>query len=110
VSTVFAGGVTFEAGRGISGSVRLRHFGSAPLIEDGSARSRPTTLVNLGGYYTLGRFKLGVDVLNAFDAKSTDITYFYTSRLQGEPAGGVDDYHLHPVEPRQVRVSLHYVL
>lgn len=110
VSTVFAGGATFEAGRGISGSVRLRHFGSAPLIEDGSARSRPTTLVNLGGYYTLGRFKLGVDVLNAFDAKSADITYFYTSRLQGEPGGGVDDYHLHPVEPRQVRVSLHYVL
>lgn len=110
VSTVFAGGVTFEAGHGISGSVRLRHFGSAPLIEDGSARSRPTTLVNLGGYYTLGRFKLGVDVLNAFDAKSADITYFYTSRLQGEPAGGVDDYHLHPVEPRQVRVSLRYAL
>ena len=49
VSTVFAGGVTFEAGHGISGSVRLRHFGSAPLIEDGSARSGPTTLVNLGG-------------------------------------------------------------
>lgn len=106
VSTVFAGGVTFETGHGISGSVRLRHFGSAPLIEDGSTRSRPTTLVNLGGYYTLGRFRLGVDVLNAFDAKSADITYFYTSRLQGEPAGGVDDYHLHPVEPRQVRVSL----
>lgn len=110
VSTVFAGGVTFETGHGISGSVRLRHFGSAPLIEDGSARSRSTTLVNLGGYYTLGRFKLGVDVLNAFDAKSADITYFYTSRLEGEPAGGVDDYHLHPVEPRQVRVSLRYAL
>lgn len=47
-------------------------------------------------------------MLNAFDAKSADITYFYTSRLQGEPAGGLDDYHVHPVEPRQVRVSLRY--
>ncbi|MFM9937336.1 MAG: TonB-dependent receptor [Novosphingobium sp.] len=107
-STVIAGGATFELSQRINGSLRLRHFGSAPLIEDGSARSRPTTLVNLGGYYTLGRLKLGVDVLNLFDAKNTDITYFYTSRLQGEPSGGVDDYHLHPVEPRQVRVSLHY--
>ncbi len=107
-STVLAGGATLDLGHGISGSVRLRHFGSAPLVEDGSARSRPTTLVNLGGYAALGRLKLGIDVLNAFDAKSADITYFYTSRLQGEPAGGVDDYHLHPVEPRQVRVSLHY--
>lgn len=108
VGNVLAGGAAVDFGHGITGSVRLRHFGSAPLIEDGSARSRPTTLVNFGGYYTLGRLKLGVDVLNVFDAKDADITYFYTSRLQGEPSGGVDDYHLHPVEPRQVRVSLRY--
>ncbi|MBC7052002.1 TonB-dependent receptor, partial [Salmonella enterica subsp. enterica serovar Enteritidis] len=98
VSNVLAGGAAVDFGHGITGSVRLRHFGSAPLIEDGSARSQPTTLVNFGGYYTLGRLKLGVDVLNVFDAKDADITYFYTSRLQGEPSGGVDDYHLHPVE------------
>lgn len=108
VSTVIAGGATVDLGHHVSASLRLRHFGSAPLIEDGSARSRPTTLVNLGGYYTLGRLKLGVDILNAFDAKDADITYFYTSRLKGEASEGVDDYHLHPVEPRQVRVSLRY--
>ncbi|MES1995291.1 MAG: TonB-dependent receptor [Pseudomonadota bacterium] len=108
VGNVLAGGAAVDFGHGITGSVRLRHFGSAPLIEDGSARSQPTTLVNFGGYYTLGRLKLGVDVLNVFDAKDADITYFYTSRLQGEASGGVDDYHLHPVEPRQVRVSLRY--
>ena len=43
-----------------------------------------------------------------FNARDNDITYFYASRLQGEPAEGVDDYHLHPVEPRQVRVSARY--
>jgi outer membrane receptor protein involved in Fe transport len=88
----------------------LRHFGAAPLIEDGSARSRPTTLVNLGGYWRRGRLKLGLDVLNLFDANDADITYFYTSRLRGERSEGVDDYHLHPVEPRQVRASVRLAL
>jgi len=88
--------------------VRLRHFGSAPLIEDDSARSRPTTLVNAGAYFQAGPIRIGVDLLNALDARNADITYFYASRLPGEPAAGVDDYHLHPVEPRQVRVSLKY--
>lgn len=87
-------------------TARLRHFGAVPLIEDGSARSDPTTLVNGGAYLTLGRARLGVDLLNLLDSKDSDITYFYASRLSGEPASGVDDYHLHPVEPRQVRASL----
>ena len=90
--------------------LRVRHFGAAPLIEDDSARSRPTTLDNLGGYYKIGRAKLGIDILNLFGSDDNDITYFYASRLLGEPAAGVDDYHLHPVEPRQVRVLLHYSL
>lgn len=108
VENVIAAGGTVEFGRGLTGSLRLRHLGAAPLIEDGSARSDPTTLVNLGGYYTFGHAKLGIDVLNLLGSKENDITYFYASRLAGEPAGGVDDFHLHPVEPRQVRVSLRY--
>ena len=47
-----------------------------------------------------------LELLNVFDSHGDDIRYFYTSRLQGEPAEGVDDYHFHPVEPRAVRVSL----
>lgn len=106
VSQVVEGGAAFALGHGFTASLRLRHFGSAPLIEDNSARSRPTTLVNLGGYYRIHRFKLGVDILNLFNARDADITYFYASRLPGEPAQGVEDSHLHPVEPREVRVSL----
>ena len=37
---------------------------------------------------------------------SPDIQYFCTPRLLGEPASGVDGVHSHPVEPRQVRVTL----
>jgi outer membrane receptor protein involved in Fe transport len=110
VDNVIAAGAEVDFGYGITGSLRLRHFGAAPLVEDDSARSRPTTLVNLGGYYKIGRAKIGLDILNLFGARDNDISYFYTSRLSGEPAAGVDDYHLHPVEPRQVRVSIRYSL
>ena len=110
VSEVASGGVALDFGGGITGSLRVRHFGAAPLIEDGSVRSDPTTLVNLGAYRNVGRVKLGVDALNLLDSRDADITYFYVSRLPGEPAAGVADRHLHPVEPRQIRISLRYRL
>lgn len=108
VENVVAGGVSIDFGGGFSASARLRHFGSAPLIEDNSARSRPTSLVNLGLYYRVGKFDFSADLFNLFDARDADITYYYASRLSGEPAGGVEDYHFHPVEPRQVRFSIKF--
>lgn len=103
---VIAAGAEFRFTKSATASLRVRHFGSAPLIEDDSARSQLTTLLNLGAYNRFGRVKLGVEVLNLLDAKDADITYYYASRLPSEPAGGVDDYHFHPVEPRQVRLSV----
>lgn len=88
-------------------SLRLRHFGEAPLIEDGSVVSEPTTLVNFGANYELGPVTLGLDILNLFDSEDADITYFFESQLPGETAP-TEDIHFHPVEPRQVRVSLRY--
>ncbi|WP_293481737.1 TonB-dependent receptor [Phenylobacterium sp.] len=86
----------------------LRRLGPAPLVEDDSARSRSSTVVNLAYTRTFGRLAARVDVLNLFDSKDNDITYFYASRLPGEPDEGVEDFHFHPMEPRQVRVGLRY--
>ena len=110
VPVVLAGGVSAQLGRGLTLSARLRHFGAAPLIEDGSQKSDPTTLVNAGLYWERGPFRVGADILNLFDARDADITYYYPSRLPGEPADGVEDRHIHPVEPRQIRVSIRYRL
>lgn len=49
-----------------------------------------------------------MDVLNIFDKQNNDISYFYTSRLPREPAEGVDDFNIHPAEPRQIRVTATY--
>jgi hypothetical protein len=43
--------------------------------------------------------------LNLTDRKNNDISYYYTSRVAGEPVGGVDGVHVHPAEPRTIRVS-----
>ena len=110
IDEVVSAGAAVDLGRDIDVSLRVRHFGAAPLIEDDSVRSEPTTIVNLGAYYTIGRLKLGADVLNLFDARDADISYFYASRLQEEPASGVEGRHIHPIEPRQVRLSIRYAL
>jgi hypothetical protein len=44
-------------------------------------------------------------VFNLFDREASDIEYFYESQLAGEP-GPVEDIHFHPVEPRNLRVTL----
>ena len=89
------------------GHAGLRYFGPRPLIEDNSQRSKTTALVYARVGYKIGRdTKLALDVFNLFDRKSSDIDYYYTSRLKGEPAEGVGDIHFHPSEPRTFRVTL----
>jgi hypothetical protein len=60
--------------------------------------------------YKLGSARVTLQVLNVLDEEHSDIQYFYTSRLAGEPVGGVDDVHFHPSEPREFRVSLSWGL
>ncbi|KDA01864.1 TonB-dependent receptor [Hyphomonas oceanitis] len=88
-------------------SARLRHFGKAPLLEDGSVESDPTTIINASGSYEWKQVTFGVELLNVFNAEDADITYYFASQLAGETSP-VDDVHFHPVEPRQPRFSLRY--
>jgi outer membrane receptor protein involved in Fe transport len=89
------------------GHFQLRYFGPRPLIEDDSVRSRSTTLASARVGYNVNRsVKVALDVFNLFDRQASDIDYYYASRLPGEPAGGVNDIHFHPVEPRTVRVTM----
>jgi hypothetical protein len=104
---VVAAGVTVEPKKRVFGSLRVRHFGPRPLVEDASVRSRATTLWNAeGGYRLSARARLVLEAYNLFDAEVADIDYFYASRLAGEPAEGVEDIHTHPAIPRLVRLSL----
>ena len=106
VESVVSVGLALDHPSGWFGGARFRHFGEAPLIEDNSVRSDPTTLVNLeAGYRFSERYKLSAAVYNVFGSRDNDITYFYESQLPGETAP-VEDIHFHPVEPRTVRLTL----
>ncbi len=108
VERVASVGLSFDDKGPWTAQFQLRHFGPRDLIEDGSVRSKGTTLA----YARLGRqltpeLRVWVDVFNLFNRKVSDIDYFYESRLASEPSGqAAADLHSHPAEPRTVRVSL----
>ncbi len=107
VGAVVSGGVTADRERGPFGALRLRYFGPRPLVEDNAVRSEATSLLNLeAGYAVSPRARLALDVFNLLDAHDSDIDYFYSSRLSGEPAQGIDDRHFHPTLPRTLRIDL----
>ena len=84
-------------------SLRLRHYGPAALIEDNSARSSTTTLLNMQFGYDARRWATSVDLFNVLNRHDNDITYFYESQPLGLPASNA--YHFHPVEPIMARVT-----
>jgi outer membrane cobalamin receptor len=91
----------------ISAELRYRHFGPRPLIEDDSVRSEASNLLNARvGYRITPRIRLDLDVFNLLDAQVSDIDYFYTSRLPGEPRAGIEDVHFHPVATRAFRFGV----
>jgi hypothetical protein len=88
----------------------VRHFGAYPLLEDNSVRATAATLVNADAGFLFTGLRLRVTALNLLNSRANDIQYYYPSRLRGEAGEGTSDVHFHPVEPRQVRVSLSWGL
>ena len=95
---------------GTFASIRVRYLGDAPLIEDDSVRSNDSLLVNAGVGHRWKNIEFRLDVFNLLDSDDTDISYFFASRLEGEPLSGIEDVHSRRLEPRSARasVSLHW--
>ena len=88
------------------GSIRMRYFGPRPLTEDGSIKSSSSALANLRAGYRINKnTKLAIDIYNLLGKKGNDIEYAYSSQLANE-AAPVFDRHIHPTEPRSMRVTL----
>ena len=107
---------TFVAGaiavwnNGFSASFKARYLGAAPLIEDNSIRSEDSWLAQAGVSYRTGPLEFTLEAFNPFDWDDADVSYFYASRLPGEPAGGIEDIPLPATGaaqyPRHDRLSL----
>jgi hypothetical protein len=111
LNRVVSAGIGVNPPAGVSagpfGSLRLRHFGPRPLLEDDSVRSKSTSIVNGEvGYRFSPRIRLALEVFNLLDAEVSDIDYFFQSRLPGEPDEGVEDIHFHAAIPRSARLGL----
>lgn len=90
------------------GTLRARHFGESPLVEDDSARSPAYTTVDVRmGYRSRGHWRVALDVFNIANVKWNDIEYYYVTRFRDE-ASPRADYVIHPGVPRTWRAELDY--
>ena len=89
-----------------SASLAWRYIGAAPLTEDNAVRSAPSQTTQLRVQRQIdSQLDLALDVFNLANRQNNDISYFYTSRVAGEPVAGVPGLHVHPAEPRALRLT-----
>ncbi|MEW5687709.1 MAG: TonB-dependent receptor [Pseudomonadota bacterium] len=93
---------------GWEGSIRVRHLGPSPLIEDNSVRDKGSTVVNLRAARKFEHVEVYGDVLNLLNSRDKDIAYFYESYIPGVDAAPVEGRLSRVVEPRTVRVGATY--
>ncbi len=104
IERAITAGVTLSEWRNWYGSVRVRHFGPRPLIEDDSTRSQSSTLLYAEvGYKLRDSVKVSLQAFNLLNESVSDIDYLYESQLRGE-SSPAEDVHFHPAEPRQLRL------
>jgi hypothetical protein len=103
---VLTGGISARITDELIATLTFRLLGPAPLTEDGLVKSDSAFTTNLLLRYQWGRLTLTGQIINLLNNSDNDIQYFYTSRLAGEPAEGIDDYHVHPMEPRSWRLGV----
>jgi outer membrane receptor protein involved in Fe transport len=87
-------------------SVRLRHLGPYPLLEDNSQRDKGSNVVNMRGARKVGPYQVYAEVLNLFDSNDKDIAYWYQSYIPGFDAAPLEGRLSRVVEPRTLRAGV----
>jgi outer membrane receptor protein involved in Fe transport len=88
----------------VYGGLEIRMLGSYPLTADNSDKDSGYTETNVNvGYHITSNLRAEMEIFNLFDTKANAAAYDYVDRLPGEPAAGVDDHHIHPLEPISAR-------
>jgi hypothetical protein len=86
--------------------LEYRYLGKFPLSSDNVVQGRGYHEWNGDVSYTLSGWKIGLFLDNILNEKADAAEFWYADRLPGEPAGGVSDLHVHPLEPFGWRISL----
>ncbi|HEY5411786.1 MAG TPA: TonB-dependent receptor [Caulobacteraceae bacterium] len=90
------------------GGLQWRRLGPFPVADgDQFPEDKGYSQFNLDAGYKLGGgLKLQVSVYNLLNEKANAAAYDYTSRLPGEPLGGIAGLQVHALEPRSARFTV----
>jgi outer membrane receptor protein involved in Fe transport len=92
---------------GWSAGLEYRYLGGFPITPDDLVTGAGYSEVNLDVKYAFGSgWTVGAGVYNLLDSHGDAAEFWYADRLQGEPAAGVADRHVHPLEPVTARFTL----
>ena len=85
---------------GLSTSLEMRYLGDRPADPDRTQTARGYTLFGWTGRYRYRNLEAFLSVENVTNVDWREAQFFFTSRLPGEPAGGIADIHYTPGTPR----------
>jgi hypothetical protein len=85
---------------GLSTSLEMRHLGDRWADEARHHTARGYTLFNWTGRYRYRNLEAFLSIENLANTEWREAQFLFTSRLPGEPAGGVEDVHFTPGTPR----------
>ncbi len=90
-----------------SGSLGYRYLSSYPLSSDNAVQGHGYGIWSGDAHYAIGNgWSTGLGLYNLLDKKADAAEFWYVDRLPGEPAAGVADIHVHPLEGRSVRLTI----
>ncbi|MBT2186592.1 TonB-dependent receptor [Sphingobium sp. H33] len=105
---IYSAGVLVDTLGRWSGGLQWRRLGTHSLSDgDQFPQDNGYSEFNLDvGYALPGGWKVTASIFNIFNSHDDAADYYYTTRLPGEPAEGVADFQVHPLEPRAARLSI----
>jgi outer membrane receptor protein involved in Fe transport len=90
-----------------SGGLQYRYLGAFPLSADGAIQGSGYGEWNGDVHYSFANgWGGGLGLYNILNVHANAAEFRYIDRLPGEPAQGVADLHVHPLEPLTVRLTL----
>ncbi len=90
-----------------SGGLEYRYLGRQALSADNQIRTGGYGEWNADVRYALARdWSLALGVYNILNSHANAAAFWYVDRLPGEPAAGLADLHVHPLEPLAVRLTV----
>jgi outer membrane receptor protein involved in Fe transport len=102
------GGLSFNAGKKVSGGLRYRHVADRPANEDNSIVAIGYTVLDFNVNYTIKKVMLGLEINNLLDTEWNETQFATESRLRTEEVS-VEEIHFTPGTPLFVKGKVTYM-